>query len=125
MDETTLYSYSKIRRLGILFTSLSLLFFALCADYLIYPFFPNIAKKKGFSNTEIGVVYTAYNFARFLSSPITAWLVSILMSCYYLGIFRITEKWRWGPDNLAVFCSFSKGEGERKGCRSYKFLNHW
>ena len=95
-NECALYNYSKIRRIGILFTSLSLLFFALCSDFLIYPFFPNIAKKKGFSNTEIGVVYTAYNFARFLSSPITAWLVSSLLSGYFLNIFKTTEKWRWG-----------------------------
>ena len=69
-------TYSKARRIGILTTSLSLLFFTLCFDFIIYPFFPKVAINKGFTNTEIGVVYTAYNFAKLVSSSITAILVS-------------------------------------------------
>lgn len=59
------------------FLALLLLQFChLCTDSLLIPFFPNEALTKGLTHVHLGVVYSAYEFTRFLSAPIFGSLVS-------------------------------------------------
>ena len=71
--ETQYPSIAKQR--AMLFTTLLLLFISLCADTMLFPFFPKIAADKGLSNVEIGAVFSAYELARFIFSPIFGSLV--------------------------------------------------
>jgi len=50
----------------------------LSADSFLYPFFPEIALAKGLSKTYIGIVFSAYELARFATSPIAGSLVSFI-----------------------------------------------
>ena len=73
-------TFSKAKELLILLMLLSIQFLALCSDTIIYPFFPAVAYNRGVSNTQIGVVFASYDFARFIASPIFGTLVSLITS---------------------------------------------
>ena len=57
-------------------TILLLQFCSLCADTIIFPFFPLVAKEKGLTSTHVGIVFTSFDLSRFLFSPIFGSLVS-------------------------------------------------
>ena len=66
---------SRSKQKGMLITVLFLQFCSLCADTIIYPFFPSIAKEKGLNNSEIGGIFSAYELSRCVTSPIFGSLV--------------------------------------------------
>ena len=61
---------SIARQRGIIFTVLSLQFISLCADTIIFPFYPALAIEKGLSNTYIELVFAAFDNTKCLFSPI-------------------------------------------------------
>ena len=63
------------KQIGLVFIVLFGQFCALCLDTFIFPFFPVIATKKGLTEFHFGLVYSAYEFARFITSPIYGSLV--------------------------------------------------
>ena len=64
------------RQRVMLCTVLLLQFCSLCADTIIFPFFPLVAKEKGLTSTHVGIVFTSFDLSRFLFSPIFGSLVS-------------------------------------------------
>lgn len=66
---------SPRRQKVMLVVLLSLQFLALSIDTLIVPFFPTIAKTKGLNTIHTGVIFSGYEFVRFLTSPIYGSLV--------------------------------------------------
>ena len=50
-------------------------FCALCPDTFIFPFFPVVATEKGLTEFHFGLVYSAYELARFIMSPVYGSLV--------------------------------------------------
>lgn len=68
---------SITRQRVLLASILAVQFFSFCADTIIYPFFPNIAVRKGLTNADIGLVFSAFDFPRFVSFPIFGSLVSV------------------------------------------------
>ena len=86
-NETKEPELSRTKQRGILTTILFLQFCSLCADTIIFPFFPSVAKRKGLSNTEIGVIFSSYDFSRCITSPLFGSLVSILIiSLFYFMV---------------------------------------
>ena len=86
-NETKEPELSRTKQRGILATILFLQFCSLCADTIIFPFFPSVAKRKGLSNTEIGVIFSSYDFSRCITSPLFGSLVSILIiSLFYFMV---------------------------------------
>ena len=75
--------FSTYKQLMMIFMMLSLQFLALCSDTVIYPFFPAVAFDRGITNTQIGVVFSSYDFARFVASPVFGSLVSYIIYCQY------------------------------------------
>ena len=71
------------RQRVVLFTTLLLQFFTLCADTIIIPFFPKAAKDRNLTNMHIGIVFSSFDLARCVGSPIVGSLVSMQ---YYLGL---------------------------------------
>ena len=67
------------RQRVMLCTVLLLQFCSLCADTIIYPFFPLVAKDKRLTSTHIGIVFTSFDLSRFLFSPIFGSVVSTQM----------------------------------------------
>lgn len=57
---------------------LALQFCHLTTDSFLIPFYPSEAFRKGLTQAQIGVVYSAYELTRFLSAPIFGSLVSFL-----------------------------------------------
>ncbi|KAF6041445.1 hypothetical protein EB796_000243 [Bugula neritina] len=55
---------------------LTVQFIALCTDTFLYPFFPQEATAKGLTPTHIGIVFSSFELARFVSSLATGCLVS-------------------------------------------------
>ena len=51
-------------------TLLSLYGLLSCTSSLLYPFFGPVAKEKGLSDMEIGIVYASYETMRFIGAPI-------------------------------------------------------
>ena len=70
---------STARQRGMLATILFLLFVSLCADTMLFPFFPKIAVEKGLSSIQIGAVFSSYELARFVFSPVFGSLVSKIL----------------------------------------------
>lgn len=48
---------------------------SVCSDSFLYPFFPEEALRRGLTQTYIGVVFSSYEMARFVTSPIAGSLV--------------------------------------------------
>ena len=71
------------RQRVVLFTTLLLQFFTLCADTVIIPFFPKAARDRNLKNMYIGIVFSSFDLARCIGSPIVGSLVSMQ---YYLGL---------------------------------------
>ena len=71
-------SLSKGRQRAIFVAILSLQGLALCESTSIYPFFTAIAKDKGLSALETGVVLACYYLGRSVFSPICGSIVSIM-----------------------------------------------
>ena len=69
---------SKVRELAMMFALYFVQFLALCSDSLIFPFFPQVAVKRGVPNLSIGLVFASYDLTRFLASPICGSWVSHL-----------------------------------------------
>ena len=63
------------KQIGLVFIVLFGQFCALCLDTFIFPFFPVIATKKGLTEFHFGLVYSAYEFARFITCPVYGSLV--------------------------------------------------
>ena len=74
---------SKTRRRIMMFTVLVLQGFSFCEMSSIYPFFPAVAKNKGLTAAQMGIVLASYSIARSASSPIFGSVVSII--CYILN----------------------------------------
>jgi len=72
--------YSKFgwrwKDLGLLTVVLLLQGGALGVETFLYPLFPEVALKKGLTQTYIGVVFSAYEVGRFLTSAVVGSLVS-------------------------------------------------
>ena len=66
---------SKTRQRIFLITVLCLQFLTICADSIIFTFFPSVAKKRGLNNTEIGGIFSSFDFSRCITSPIFGSLV--------------------------------------------------
>ena len=66
---------SRTKQRAMVVTILFLQFCALCADTIIFPFFPSIGKKKGLSNTEIGGTFSSFDLSRCIASPLFGSLV--------------------------------------------------
>ena len=66
---------SKARQRTILITVLCLQFLTYSSDTIIFPFFPSVAKKKGLNNTEIGGIFSSFDFSRCITSPVFGSLV--------------------------------------------------
>jgi len=58
------------------------------ADTFLIPFFPPVAKEKGISDTEIGIVFSAFEFSKFISAFLVGYLV-ILHSIVSVLIFAV------------------------------------
>ena len=71
---------SKVQELALTLTLFGVQFLALCSDGIIFPFYPNVAVERGISNVLVGVVFSAYDITRFLSSPIFGSLVSLILA---------------------------------------------
>ena len=82
-SEESSTSLSKWKQRGMLVSVLILILFTLTPETAIYPFFPDIAKVKGLSSTQIGIVFAAFDISRFIASPIFGSLVRILKRCYF------------------------------------------
>jgi len=67
----------KRKHVGLLLLVVLTQALVLSADTFLYPFFPGIALAKGLSRTYIGIVFSAYELARFATSPIAGSLVSL------------------------------------------------
>jgi len=67
----------KWKHMGLLLLVVLTQALVLSADTFLYPFFPEIALAKGISRTYIGIVFSAYELARFATSPIAGSLVSL------------------------------------------------
>ena len=78
--------FSKTKEIAMLVMVLTLQFFALCSDTILYPFFPKVAYDRGISNTQIGVVISTFDFARFVASPIFGSLVSLIQQFLEISI---------------------------------------
>ena len=63
-------SLSKRRQVFLMVTLLSLYGLLSCTSSLLYPFFGPVAKEKGLSDMEIGIVYASYETMRFIGAPI-------------------------------------------------------
>lgn len=68
---------SVARQRGMLFIILSLQGLALCESTTVFPFFPAVAKVKGLSALQMGIVFSSYSVARSIFSPICGSIVSI------------------------------------------------
>ncbi|KAF6041449.1 SLC18B1 [Bugula neritina] len=55
---------------------LTIQFVALCTDTFLYPFFPQEATAKGLTPTHIGIVFSSFEFARFLTFLTIGYLIS-------------------------------------------------
>lgn len=66
---------SIARQRAMLATIIGLQFFTSCFNTCAYPFYPEVATNKGLTSTEIGVVYSSYDIARVITSPIAGALV--------------------------------------------------
>lgn len=75
----------------LLFIILLLQFFSLCADTFIYPFFPYVSAKRGLTHTEVGLVFSAYDLPRFITSPIFGSLVGYII-CVVLYLDLLARK---------------------------------
>ena len=69
-------SLSKSRQYMLLFSLLTLNFCMQMIDSLLYPFFPEAAKRKGLMEANIGIIFASYDICRFLGSPLSGILVS-------------------------------------------------
>jgi len=61
-------------------------FVAQCTDTFLFPFFPYKAKNKGLNEIDIGIVFSSFELARFVTAPVLGYLVRLLcyaISCYY------------------------------------------
>ena len=67
---------SPSRQRVMLAVLLSLQFLALSIDTLIVPFFPTLAETKGLNSIHNGIIFSGYEFVRFLTSPIYGSMVS-------------------------------------------------
>lgn len=66
---------SKHKQRILIASVLCLQFASLCVDTAIFPFFPEVGRENGLTVTQIGIVFSAYDFARFVVSPICGSLV--------------------------------------------------
>ena len=70
-------SCAKLKMVAIVIVTLFIQFWALCSDSVITVFFGNVARSKGLSYSQIGIVFSSYDLARFISSPLAGSLVSM------------------------------------------------
>lgn len=80
MDVVTSDQYRKLDtwtvvRIGLILVTLLLIVSGFC---LLAPFFPNEARKKGLDDTQIAIIFTSYQVAVLVMSPI----YGMLVSCY-------------------------------------------
>ena len=61
-----------------LITTLSIQFWVQCSDTAIFVFFATTAREKGLSYSQIGIVFSSYDLARFILSPAAGSLVCLL-----------------------------------------------
>ena len=66
---------SKNKQKTVLIVVLCLQFLTFCTDTIIFAFFPSVAKKKGLNNTEIGGIFSSFDFSRCITSPVFGSLV--------------------------------------------------
>ncbi|KAF6036442.1 SLC18B1 [Bugula neritina] len=59
---------------------LTVQFMAMTTDTFLIPFFPPEAKGKGISDTEIGMVFSAFEFSKVISAFIVGRLIDIIRS---------------------------------------------
>ncbi|XP_067941340.1 MFS-type transporter SLC18B1-like isoform X2 [Watersipora subatra] len=64
------------------------------SDTLIYPFYPEVARVKGVAMAYIGIVYSAYDLARFISAPIFGTILT-----------------RWPPKSMCIVGTLISGSG--------------
>ena len=76
VSNETVVSLSKSRQYMLLFSLLTLNFCMQMIDSLLYPFFPEAAKRKGLMEANIGIIFASYDICRFLGSPLSGILVS-------------------------------------------------
>ena len=76
-SEKSSTSLSRWKQRGMLAVVLILILCVLIPETAIYPFFPDMAKVKGLSSTQIGIVFAAFDISRFIASPIFGSLVCI------------------------------------------------
>ncbi|XP_067945335.1 MFS-type transporter SLC18B1-like [Watersipora subatra] len=99
----------KVKHHSMLIIIVALIFFSYCIDTLLFPFFPNTAIEKGLSSAEIGVVFAAFDFARFVTAPIAGSMFSVChpkklcafgsmiagAGCISFGVTALVEARRW------------------------------
>ncbi|KAF6022350.1 hypothetical protein EB796_019338 [Bugula neritina] len=51
-------------------------FVAQCTDTFLFPFFPYKAKNKGLNEIDIGIVFSSFELARFVTAPVLGYLLS-------------------------------------------------
>jgi len=69
------HSLTKCREYLLLSVLLFSQFVTLCTDTFLFPFFPQEAKSKGLSHVEMGIVFSSFEFARFVTAPVLGYLV--------------------------------------------------
>ncbi|XP_067944439.1 MFS-type transporter SLC18B1-like [Watersipora subatra] len=60
----------KVKQHSMLAITVSLIFTSYCIDSVLFPFFPNVGVKKGLLLSETGIVFSAFDFTRFVTAPI-------------------------------------------------------
>ena len=68
-------SRGKFKMVVIVIITLFIQFWSLCSDTAINVFFGEISLSKGLSYSQIGTVFSSYDLARFMSSPVAGSLV--------------------------------------------------
>ncbi|XP_067945331.1 MFS-type transporter SLC18B1-like [Watersipora subatra] len=67
---------AKDKHNSMLIIVVALIFLSFCIDTLLVPFFPDVALKHGLLLAEVGVVFSAFDFARFVTAPIAGSMFS-------------------------------------------------
>lgn len=82
-------SLTKAKQLLLVVTVLGIQFLCFCTDTTSYPFFPEVAKAKNLTNTQIGITFASFDITKFIVSPICGCLVRI----YSKNIFYLCCSW--------------------------------
>lgn len=77
-DEQNDFSkFSRMKELLIILYLLLLLFLGTAVDMLLMPFFPTEAMKRGIEETRVGIIFAAFDLAKFVFTPLSTTLVSV------------------------------------------------